>query len=70
MQKVIKSKNLWIFILSIITTISISLEVVNGAFYFDGNNFKWILLVAALCVLFSKALEKYTKRLVICSRNI
>lgn len=70
MQKLTKSKNMWIFILSIITTFSISMNVVNGSFSFDGNNFKWIVLIAILCILFSKALEKYTKRLVICSRTI
>lgn len=70
MQKIIKLKNIWIFILSIITTVAISLNVVNGSFLFDGNNFKWILLIIVLCVLFSKALEKCTKKLVICSRTI
>ena len=67
LKKLIEYKNLWIFILSIITTLSISLQVVKGSFYFDGNNFKWIVIIGILCILFSKALEKYNKRLLICS---
>ena len=67
MSKIIKYKNLWIFIISIITTFSISLNVINGSFAFEGNDFKWIIVVGILCILFSKALEKYNKRLLICS---
>lgn len=70
MKKVLKCKNLWIFLVSIITTISISLNVVNGSFSFEGNDYKWVLLVAMLCLLFSKTLEKYNKRLAICSRDL
>lgn len=70
MKKILKCKNLWIFLISIITTISISLNVVNGSFSFEGNDYKWVLLVAVLCVLFRKALEKYNKRLAICSRSL
>lgn len=38
-----------------------------GSFYFQGNDFKWIIVGTVLCILFSKALEKYNKRLLICS---
>lgn len=70
MKKLVKNKNLWIFILSLITTICISVNTINGAFTFHGNDFKWILMVAIFCLLFSKAIEKYNKRLFICSRNL
>lgn len=70
MKKILQEKNLWIFFVSIITTISISLNVVNGRFSFEGNDFRWILLIAVLCILISKALEKYNKRLFICSRYL
>ena len=70
MQKIIQSKKKWIFILSILTTISISIQVVNGIFTFNGNDFKWVILAIMLYVLFDKALDKYNKRLAVCSRNI
>lgn len=70
MQRLMKYKNIGIFILSIVTTFSISLNVVNGSFSFEGNDYKWILLIVMLCILFSKALEKTNKRLTICSRNL
>lgn len=70
MKKLLKSKNLWIFLVALVTTFSISINVVNGSFQFDGNDFKWILVLGVLCVLCSKALEESDKRLLICSRNI
>ena len=70
MRQLLKNKNLWIFIMSLITTFSISMNVVNGSFMFDGNNFKWILILGILYILFSKAIENANKRLIVCSRNI
>lgn len=67
MQKILKYKNVLIFILSIITVIAISINVAGNEFVYDGNNFKWVILLIILCVLFSKAKEKYNKRLFICS---
>ena len=67
MKKILKSKNLWILIISIVTTICYSVNVVNGEFRFFGNDFKWILMAAILCILFNKALEQKDKRLYICS---
>lgn len=70
MKKLLESKNLWIFLVALVTTFCVSINVVNGSFNFDGNDFKWILVFGILCVLFSKALEKTDKRLLICSRYI
>lgn len=70
MKKILNNKNLWILIISIITTICISLKVVNGSFSFEGNDFRWVLLIAILCIVISKAFEKYNQRLLICSRNL
>lgn len=70
MKKILNNKNLWILIMSIVTTICISIKVVNGSFSFEGNDFRWILLIAVLCIVISKASEKYNKRLLICSRNL
>ena len=67
MQKILKSKQLWIFIISIVTTIFMSINVVNNNFIFNGNDYKWILILAILCVLFNKVIEKYNRRLLICS---
>ena len=70
MKQILKNRILWIFILALITTFSISMNIVNGSFMLDGNNFKWILVFCILCVLFSKSIENIEKRLLICSRNI
>ena len=70
MKQILKNRILWIFILALITTFSISMNIVNGSFMLDGNNFKWILVFGILCVLFSKSIENIEKRLLICSRNI
>lgn len=70
MKKLLKNKDLWIFLVAIITTLSISMNVIGGRFYLDGNNFKWILILGILCILFSKALENSNKRLLICSRYL
>ena len=67
MQKILKYKNTLIFILSIITVIAISINVARNEFVYGGNNFKWVIWLIILCVLFSKAKEKYNKRLFICS---
>lgn len=67
MQKILKYKNALIFILSVITVIAISINVSGNEFVYSGNNFKWVILLIILCVLFSKAKEKYNKRLFICS---
>lgn len=67
MQKILKYKNALIFILSIITVIAISINVAGNEFVYGGNNFKWVILLIILCVLFSKAKEKYNKILFICS---
>lgn len=64
MQKLLKSKNIVLILLSIIMVMLISINVVNGSFVFsDGNNFKWIILVAIFYIYFSKVSEKYNKRL-------
>ena len=70
MKKLLKSKNLWIFLIALLTTVCASINVINWSFDFDGNDFKWIIVFGVLCVLFSKALEKTNKRLLICSRYI
>lgn len=70
MKKLVKSKKLWTFFVALVTTFSIGINVVNGSFQFNGNNFEWVLVLGVLCVLCSKALEKSDKRLLICSRNI
>ena len=64
MQKLLKSKNIVLILLSIIMVMLISINVVNGSFVFsDGNNFKWIILVVIFYIYFSKVSEKYNKRL-------
>lgn len=70
MKKIEKYKNLLILIISALTTVCISLNVVNGSFSFEGNDFRWIIQVAIFCILISKASEKYNKRLFICSRHL
>lgn len=70
MKKILKNKNFMIFMLSLITTISISIKVVNSSFVFDGNNFIWIFIFGILCVFFNKAIEAINKRLLICSRSL
>ncbi len=67
MMKILKNKNLWIIIISIITTMSISINVINGSFRFYGNQFKWVIVLFLIYLLLKKALEKPTKRLIICS---
>lgn len=62
-----KLKKIGLAILAIITTIFISIDVVNGSFHMVGNDFKWIIVVAILYILFNKAVENSTKRLIICS---
>ena len=70
MKKILRNKNLCSLIISIVTTICISVKVVNGSFSFEGNDFRWIVLMTILCIVISKAFEKYNKRLLICSRNL
>lgn len=68
MEKVAKYKNILILLLSIVTTICISINVINGSFELDGDNFKWIIIVAILCIIFNKSTENIKdKRLIICS---
>lgn len=54
-------------ILAIITTICISIDVVNGSFYMAGNDFKWIIILSILYILLNKAVQNSSKRLIICS---
>lgn len=70
MGQILKNRKLLIFILALTTTFSISMNIANGSFMLDGNNFKWTLVFGILCVLFSKSTENIEKRLLICSRNI
>lgn len=67
MGKILKQKKILIFIIAIITTMCISVDVVYGSFELDGNNFKWIVILAILYILIDKALESGNKRLFLCS---
>ena len=48
MEKILKHKKILIFIIAIITTMCISVDVVYGSFKLDGNNFKWIVILGIL----------------------
>lgn len=67
MKKNLKYKKVLIFILAIITTICMSVDVVYGSFELNGNNFKWIVALATSYIVLNKALESGNKRLFICS---
>lgn len=67
MEKLIKCKKILILILAIITTICVSVDVVYGSFELDGNNFKWIIILAIFYILINKSLEWGNKRLFIYS---
>lgn len=67
MEKILKHKKILIFIIAIITTMCISVDVVYGSFKLDGNNFKWIVILGILYILIDKALESGNKRLFLCS---
>ena len=62
-----KFKKMLCFILSIATTICISLDFIYNIGGFNGNDYRWVIIFAAVCVLISKALGLYEKRLYKCS---
>ena len=62
-----KGRKLLSFILAVITTICISLNLMFGTGVFFGNDFKWILILIVMYILINNALENYDKRLYICS---
>ena len=61
MKKILKYKKVLIFILAIITTMCMSIDVVYGSFELNGNNFKWIIVLATSYILINKALESGNK---------
>lgn len=67
MTMITKYKNILIILISLITTWCISITNVNNDFIFDGNNFKWIIVLILIYILIKKALEEPSKRLMICS---
>ncbi len=67
MGKLKKHKRMVRFILAIITTLCMSVEVVQGSFELDGNHFKWIILLVVIDILLGRAFESGSKRLFICS---
>lgn len=67
MSVIKKHKNLLIIAISLITTWCISITNVNNDFIFDGNNFKWIIVLGLIYLLIKNALVKTNKRLLICS---
>lgn len=67
MKKLKEYKKVLIFIIAIITTICISINVVNGPFELYGNNFVWMIVLATTYILIDKALKDGSKRLFICA---
>lgn len=62
-----KLKKILFLAISLITTICISLDFMYNIGGFYGNDFRWILIFAVVCVLTSRALMLYEKRLYKCS---
>lgn len=62
MKKIFKNKNLCIFLLSLITTICISVNLIENKFVFLGNDFKWIILIIVLYVFFKYVLKNIEQR--------
>ena len=62
-----KFKKIFCFILSIVTTICISFDFIYNIGGFNGNDFRWVIILAVVNILISKALVLYEKRLYKCS---
>ena len=69
-MKFIKSARLWSIIAACIATIGVAINYSDGHMRFEGNDCKWIIMVAVLSFIFGEAIKRKNKRLIICSRNI
>ncbi len=62
-----KVKKICLFTLAIVTTICISISNTNSC---SGNDFKWIIILIILYILFNNVQKILNKRLIILARNI
>lgn len=60
-------KKIFCFVIALITTFGISMDFIYNIGGFYGNDYRWIIIFAVVCVLISKAFTLYEKRLYKCS---
>lgn len=60
-------KKIFCFVIALITTLGISMDFIYNIGGFYGNDYRWIIIFAVVCVLISKAFTLYEKRLYKCS---
>lgn len=58
-----KFKRILSSILSIVTTMCISVDFIYGKGSFEGNDYRWVIILFGLYILISKAFEIYNRRL-------
>ena len=70
MKKTFMNKKIWIFILSLITTVCMSTNVIENSFRFYGNDFKWLIVLIVLYIFFKYIFQKIEKRRIVCSLSL
>lgn len=62
MKKILKNNNICILLLSLITTIGISVNLIENEFRFSGNDFKWLIVLTVLFVFFKYVFKNIERR--------